>query len=177
MENAEKAKCRGVDTSRKTRAIFLLNIIAIAAIFVYSRGAGAMAAQAEQSPENEGTSHAFTEQQAPADYLSEMGRKIKKSWEPSDDELRQQTMVGFTISQDGSISNLKILRSSNSEAYDKRALQAVIEASPFARLPETTEKIDVQFSFDNKKSHHAAPTRAAMGVIESDLIWLPSLAR
>jgi TonB family protein len=114
---------------------------------------------------------------SPADYLSEMGRKIKKSWDPSDDEARQQTMVGFTISQDGSISELKILRSSKNEAYDKRALQAVMEASPFDRLPESTEKIEVQFSFDNRKSSHAPPTRAEIGVTESDLIWLPSLAR
>jgi TonB family protein len=120
---------------------------------------------------------AFTEQNSPADYLSEMGRKIKKSWSPSDDEGRQQTMVGFTIAQDGSISNLKILRSSSNEAYDKRALQAVLEASPFEHLPESTEKIDVQFSFDNKRTSHAPPTRAEIGVTESDLIWLPSLAR
>lgn len=119
----------------------------------------------------------FTDQDSPANYLSEMGRKIKKSWTPSDDEARQQTMVGFTISQDGSISNLKILRSSRNEAYDKRALQAVMEASPFEHLPESTEKIEVQFSFDNRRTSHAPPTRDEIGVTESDLIWLPSLAR
>jgi TonB family protein len=117
------------------------------------------------------------EQSSPADYLNEMGRKIKKSWSPSDDEARQQTMVGFTISQDGTISNLKILRSSSNEAYDKRALEAVMAASPFERLPESTEKIEVQFSFDNRRSSHAPPTRDEIGLTESDLIWLPSLAR
>jgi TonB family protein len=121
------------DKRERTRTTVASKTILIGAIFAYFllSPLSVSATDNKTTPTEGSQEQKFNEQNSPADYLSEMGRKIKNSWSPSDDEARQQTMVGFTISQDGSISNLKILRSSSNESYDKRALQAVMEASPF----------------------------------------------
>ncbi len=83
-------------------------------------------------------------------YMSELQRKVKRRWIAPEAGNSRRTVLLFSVSKDGQISNLKVGRSSGSASSDEAAKQAVLNAAPFKRLPAAykNDRIDIQFTFD-----------------------------
>lgn len=82
-------------------------------------------------------------------YMAELQRRIKMNWFPPAGTESKRVVVVFKILRDGSLTHLKVDKSSNSAIADQAALKAVEHAVPFRRLPEgADDDADIQFTFD-----------------------------
>ena len=71
-------------------------------------------------------------------YLGQMKEKIQGAWSPPSREVNG-VGVHFTVSKDGRVDGITITRSLGSTSADAAVLDAVKKASPFDRLPNSTE--------------------------------------
>lgn len=82
-------------------------------------------------------------------YMKELQRKIKRFWSPPSQDKTKKVAVIFKIHKAGELSDLRIAESSGVDTADNAAIDAVTQASPFARLPYgSPNEVDVQFVFD-----------------------------
>ena len=81
-------------------------------------------------------------------YTSAILKKIRRYWQDSNINVLR-TVVYFRIEKDGTVSKLKISKSSRNDAFDKNALRAIELASPFPPLPDgyTENNLGVYFEF------------------------------
>ena len=89
-------------------------------------------------------------------YLSDVKRKIDPLWElPKDVALRLESgevVVGFIIRRDGSVKDVKVIKTSGIKSFDRVVLAAIEKASPFAPLPAIFGKelpVTAPFAGDN----------------------------
>jgi TonB family protein len=87
-------------------------------------------------------------------YLLTMKRRIEFFWNYPYASIRNNEQgrlrINFTISSDGSIEDVEVVRSSNYPALDDAAVTAIRLAAPFNPLPEDfgTEAIEIRASFE-----------------------------
>ena len=82
-------------------------------------------------------------------YMAELQRRIKRSWFPPKDTESKRVQVIFKVHRDGSLSHLRLERSSGLAIADQAALKAIEDAAPFHPLPAgAPEDVDIQFTFD-----------------------------
>ncbi|MBZ0184986.1 MAG: TonB C-terminal domain-containing protein, partial [Candidatus Obscuribacterales bacterium] len=82
-------------------------------------------------------------------YMAELQRKIKRAWFPPKDTASKRVSVIFKIHSNGSLSSLRLEKSSGLALADQAALKAVSNAAPFRNLPEgAPPDVDIQFTFD-----------------------------
>ncbi|MCS6781600.1 MAG: TonB family protein [Gloeomargarita sp. SKYBB_i_bin120] len=83
-------------------------------------------------------------------YLANLRRRVQQNWRPRAPDQPRQTVVGFTLSRSGQISNLRVLRSSGSPQTDAETLEAIQRAAPFGPLPETFayNQLEIEFTFN-----------------------------
>ena len=82
-------------------------------------------------------------------YMARLQRTIKRAWFPPRGKETCRVAVVFKVHDNGSMSNLRLTKSSGSALADQAALKAVANAAPFKALPEgTPENVDIQFTFD-----------------------------
>ncbi len=82
-------------------------------------------------------------------YMAELQRRIKRSWYPPKHSEKLRTIVTFSVSRDGTMSNLQILHSATLANYDDAAIKAVQSAAPFSSLPSgSPPSVDIEFTFD-----------------------------
>lgn len=82
-------------------------------------------------------------------YMADLQRRAKRQWFPPRGQESRRPVVTFTIGSDGSISNLRIVRSSGASVADEASLQAIRAASPFRPLPVgSPTSVDIEFTFD-----------------------------
>lgn len=82
-------------------------------------------------------------------YVSDLQRRIKRSWFPPRGQESKRVTVIFRIDSDGKLSNLRLEKRSGVAVADQAALKAVDDAAPF--LPLSSWKpaaLDIQFTFD-----------------------------
>jgi len=74
-------------------------------------------------------------------YLTRVRQKVDPLWEfPRELAVRMEqgdVLVGFTIRKDGSVSDVRVLKGSGFDKFDKNVLAAIKKAAPFDPLPET----------------------------------------
>ena len=92
-------------------------------------------------------------------YMSTIQRKIKRSWFPPRDDIRngekRSVVVRFDVHKDGSISNLRLHKSSGQVDFDKSGLDAVLKSCPFEVLPEgAPDPVQIEFQFDWETKLH-----------------------
>ena len=86
-------------------------------------------------------------------YLTMLQGKITRNWnQPSARFTGGESptaRISFTVLRSGSITNLKVARSSNWPTIDQSAVQAVRSSAPFAELPQTYlgDRLDVTIDF------------------------------
>ncbi|MBS1998868.1 MAG: TonB C-terminal domain-containing protein, partial [Cyanobacteria bacterium SZAS LIN-2] len=82
-------------------------------------------------------------------YMADLQRRIKRNWYPPKALETKRVKVIFTLSTDGTLSNLRMVRSSGLQLADIAALKAVENAAPFRPLPpHAPASVDIEFTFD-----------------------------
>lgn len=127
--------------------LFLLLAFGIVTLFV--------ARENLKQQSNQRNSRATQSQTADADdtdfgpYMATLQRRIKRSWFPPDNTESLKGMVIFKMHNDGSVSNVRILKSTGLAVADQAMMKAVQNAAPFAALPPgAPADVDIEFTFD-----------------------------
>jgi TonB family protein len=83
-------------------------------------------------------------------YMAELQRRVKRNWIPPEQGNSRRSVLRFSISRNGEISNLRVGKSSGNADSDAAAMDAVRRAAPFRSLPAGYKgrTIDIQFTFD-----------------------------
>ena len=83
-------------------------------------------------------------------YLERLRKQVKQQWHPVLSHSSQHTIIGFSISRTGQVSELRILNPSGSALTDQEELQAIQRAAPFAPLPEgyPASELYIRFNFN-----------------------------
>ena len=84
-------------------------------------------------------------------YMAGVTQRIKRNFIPPAHDSTIKAVVVFVISRTGSVSGVRLLRSSGSSLFDEAALSSVRASAPFRSFPPEASKpsISVEFSFDN----------------------------
>lgn len=82
-------------------------------------------------------------------YMADMQRRIRKVWRAPKTKNSTHAVVIYKIHTNGSVSHLRLSKSSGVLNADKAALKAIKEVVPLRPLPVgAPPNIDIQFSFD-----------------------------
>ena len=82
-------------------------------------------------------------------YMSKIQERIKQRWRPPKGSESRRIVVFFSINRDGSLANLKIVKSNGNALADQAAMDAVRNAAAFPALPiGSPPTIDIEFTFD-----------------------------
>jgi len=101
--------------------------------------------------------------------MSYLQRKIKQSWFPPIRAINDSVnrcvigvvIVRFDLHKDGSVSNLKLYKSSGQVDLDQSGLDAVRKACPFETLPEgAPDPVLIEFKFDTTPRLPLSPPAA-----------------
>lgn len=82
-------------------------------------------------------------------FMADLQRRIKQAWFPPKDTESLRIKVQFVAHKNGSMGNLRLIKSSGNALADQAALRAVQNAAPFKPLPEgAPPSVDIEFTFD-----------------------------
>ncbi len=81
-------------------------------------------------------------------YMEDLQYKLKSNWHPPKADHSLHTVVQFTIMSDGTVSKLKVAKSSGSKPMDDAGLQAVQLSVPLLLPPVKEKTVDIEFTFD-----------------------------
>lgn len=93
-------------------------------------------------------------------YVSLIQRKVSQAWYTQEVDPHtpygSQVSVTFSISRDGTPSNIRIERSSGSPTLDSSAIRAVQRVENFSPLPSgySNSNVSVEYTFTYKLSSH-----------------------
>jgi TonB family protein len=91
-------------------------------------------------------------------YTREINRRVTKFWKPPASIGNRQVQVAFDTSPNGSVSNLKIVKSSGDLSSDALALSAVKNASPFQpNASEIPFDVPITIQLDNLGDNSKPP--------------------
>ena len=82
-------------------------------------------------------------------YMKYLQEQILRQWNPPKGYEEKRVVLNFELRKDGSISNIRLHRSSGVTIVDEATLNAVKGASPFKPAPsELGDSSEIQFTFD-----------------------------
>ena len=83
-------------------------------------------------------------------YLHTLRTQVANHWHPELSNSSAKTIVGFSISRAGQISDLRLIKTSGSTVSDQAAMRAVERAAPFKPLPNEfpAAQLNILFTFD-----------------------------
>ena len=79
-------------------------------------------------------------------YQRRLYNKVKRNWQPSFSE-KYTTFLTFNIKKNGQISQLQVVESSGSAEFDRIAVEAVKNATPFETLPSDFPLEHLKFKY------------------------------
>ena len=83
-------------------------------------------------------------------YLDTLRRQVEQQWHPEVSSSSEQTIIYFSVSRTGQLSDLRVFQASSSTLTDQAALKAVQQAAPFKPLPDGFQaaQLNIQFRFN-----------------------------
>ncbi|MGL4620571.1 MAG: energy transducer TonB family protein, partial [Chroococcidiopsis sp.] len=77
-------------------------------------------------------------------------RQVRQQWIPGMTQNSRSTVVFFTVTRSGQVTNLRIVRPSGSNTTDTAAISAIRRAAPFAPLPSgfAYNSLKISFTFN-----------------------------
>ena len=83
-------------------------------------------------------------------YLGNLEYNIKHNWAPPKSKSTKKIVTRFTILKDGTLSDIKVIKSSRVPLIDLSAIEAIKKSSPYQPLPEKFEgeSLPIEFTFD-----------------------------
>lgn len=73
-------------------------------------------------------------------YAEPAAARIRSNWNPPS-QFKSPLTIGFTIYRNGTISDVKVLRSSNVPIIDRMALETIKKSAPFSPLPKSLREV------------------------------------
>jgi TonB family protein len=82
--------------------------------------------------------------------LQQLQQQVRQQWIPGMTQNSRRTVVFFTVTRSGQVTNLRIVRPSGSNATDTAAVGAIRRAAPFAPLPSgfAYNSLKISFTFN-----------------------------
>jgi TonB family protein len=162
VEYAEALKLKTGDEEARKHLIQTIRHLEKANLGLYAHFAKAMAKSqfnigdqddASTSQKKERDESSKNSQSNKLDFspvMADIQRRIKRNWFPPRDSDSRQTVVTFKIAKDGTVTDLKIDKTSGVLSVDKAAIKAVEDAAPFSiNHPHSASlPIDIHFTFD-----------------------------
>jgi TonB family protein len=94
-------------------------------------------------------------------YMSLIQKKLKANWRPPKEREYGPTVIQFKVKRDGTVSNVKLDKSSGYEAADSAGLAAFALTGQLPALPEgAPDSVDIQFTFDRHITRGSEPSSA-----------------
>ncbi len=111
------------------------------------RGTERGAAQGRAASESAGNQRRSAEGNAAvSNYPGQVARKLRRAVRSPRGRDRGEVLVSFTVSRSGSVSGVRIARSSGSPNLDKAALDTVRRAAPFPPIPDAAGRSSWPFN-------------------------------
>lgn len=124
----------------------------VTAVVRPAAGSGARGGQDDHTASEEGKGKSPVTSAREPDfsvYMSRLQALIKKRWFPPRHPMANHVKAVFDVSRDGTMSGLRLVRSSGISIIDRAALEAINSAAPFPPLPEySPPSVTIEFSFD-----------------------------
>lgn len=124
----------------------------VTAVVRPAAGSGARGGQDDHTASEEGKGKSPVTSAREPDfslYMSRLQSLIKKRWFPPRHPMANHVKAVFDVSRDGTMSGLRLVRSSGITIIDRAALEAINSAAPFPPLPEySPPSVTIEFSFD-----------------------------
>lgn len=97
-------------------------------------------------------------------YMADMQRRVKRAWFPPKGNESKRVVMLWKIKKDGTVTDVKVDKSSGVKPADEAAVTAVKNASPFRPLPTgSPDVVDIQFTFDyNVFNNSGTPDEARL---------------
>lgn len=80
-------------------------------------------------------------------YVNGIQKKIERNWLLPEDAKGKSAVVSFTVNNDGYVSNVNMVRSSDNDLFDKSVVSAVYKATPFHHPSDIEETLNIEFFF------------------------------
>lgn len=81
-------------------------------------------------------------------YLAEMQRRIKRAWFPPKGNESKKIVLKFKIAKNGSVSDIRLSRSSGMQIADEAAMTAIQNAGLPPLPAGTDDQVEIKFTFD-----------------------------
>ena len=83
-------------------------------------------------------------------YITSLQKKVNNNWAPEKMTEAQSVELDFLVNADGSVSDLKIVKSTENKEFNKFALDAVNNSAPFDIFPASfnQEPLKMKFVFE-----------------------------
>ena len=81
-------------------------------------------------------------------YLTEMQRRIKRAWYPPKGNESKKIVLKFKIAKNGSVSDIRLSRSSGLQIADEAAMTAIQNAGLQPLPAGTDDQVEIKFTFD-----------------------------
>jgi len=80
--------------------------------------------------------------------------QIQKNWSPPRSMKSYNLTILFTLSRDGSLLQLNVLKSSGNQIYDNAAMETIRKCVPFNPLPENfyQSTVNIEMTFKYRKN-------------------------
>lgn len=80
-------------------------------------------------------------------YLARVQKQVNLKWFIPNNSDGKSAVIYFDVEQGGKISNVKVLRSSKDDAFDKSAIMAIYKASASSTFPQSDKKYKLAIFF------------------------------
>jgi TonB family protein len=89
------------------------------------------------------------------DYHKEVSKKVGNNFKPPHFGTNKYASVRFLISEEGKVKDLEIIESSESEKFDEKCKEAVLNSEPFPKPP--IKDLAINYSFSKKSPLNGFP--------------------
>lgn len=103
-------------------------------------------------------------------YVNRLENTVKSNWVIPHGKLDKKTVILLDIDKKGKLLGANVVNFSGDKKFDKTAMEAIIQSTPFEAFPQTIqdEKATIKFTFDQTEFEAAAVSNITISNNNSD---------